>query len=199
MLTECRVRKKSKKPKLYITAPSMLFLVAGFAGGYSYFEINSPTLVSSEGNLRKISVCFSPEGQCEKAVLMAIKSAKQEILVQSYSFTSKSLAGALIDAHKRNIKVRFLFDRSQIKDKHSQLKNFKAAGMEVNIDHVPGIAHSKVMIIDGTMLVTGSYNWSNAANIRNAENILFIDDQKVATIYKKQWQTRFAANTGRRR
>lgn len=54
-----------------------------------------------------------------------------------------------------------------------------------------GIAHNKTIIVDGARLITGSYNFSKAANSKNSENMLFINDKNLATIYKEKWQERF--------
>lgn len=66
-----------------------------------------------------IDVCFSPEGNCQSIILNVINNAKAKILIQSYSFTSKNIANALIKAHQQGINVKILFDRSQITAKHS--------------------------------------------------------------------------------
>ena len=57
-----------------------------------------------------ISVYFSPNGGCTQAIIDEINSAKSEILVQAYSFTSAPIAKALVEAHKRGIKVLVILD-----------------------------------------------------------------------------------------
>lgn len=138
-----------------------------------------------------IDVCFSPGGNCQPIILNLINNTKKKILVQSYSFTSQNIAEALIKAHQQGIKVIILFDRSQITAKHSQIHKMKEAGIECHVDHVLGIAHNKVMIIDKEIVITGSYNWTNAAEMRNAENLLIIKDQSIANIYKSNWDRRY--------
>jgi hypothetical protein len=90
-----------------------------------------------------INVCFSPEGNCLPIIIHAIDTAKSKILVHSYSFTSKDLANALIKAHRRGIKVKILFDRSQLTARYSQIHKMGEAGIECLVDPVPGIAHNK--------------------------------------------------------
>jgi len=138
-----------------------------------------------------IDVCFSPEGNCQPIILHLIKNAKFKILVQSYSFTSKAIANALIQAHQKGVKVRILFDRSQLTAKYSQIHKMREAGIECLVDPVPGIAHNKVMIIDKDIVLTGSYNWTNAAEMRNAENLLIIKNRPTVEIYKRNWQKRY--------
>tara|TARA_R110002095_G_scaffold213308_1_gene203697 strand:+ start:681 stop:875 length:195 start_codon:yes stop_codon:yes gene_type:complete len=59
------------------------------------------------------------------------------------------------------------------------------------VDDVQGIAHNKTIIVDGARLITGSYNFSKAASSKNSENMLFINDKNLATIYKEKWQEQF--------
>jgi phosphatidylserine/phosphatidylglycerophosphate/cardiolipin synthase-like enzyme len=54
------------------------------------------------------------------------------------------------------------------------------------------IAHNKVMVIDGLIVITGSFNFTKAAEESNAENLLVIDDAQLAEKYAKNWQEHFA-------
>jgi len=67
----------------------------------------------------------------------------------------------------------------------------KKAGVRCHVDPVLGIAHNKIMIIDNDIVLAGSYNWTNAAETRNAENLLIIKDQSTVKIYKKNWKKRY--------
>lgn len=58
-------------------------------------------------------VYFSPNGGGTQAIINEIASAKVQILVQAYSFTSAPIAKTLVDAHKRGVKVEALLDKSQ--------------------------------------------------------------------------------------
>ncbi len=143
-----------------------------------------------ENNGAVIQVCFSPEENCTQLVEAAIAKAQKTILVQAYSFTSLPIAKALIAAHQRGIAVRMLVDHSQLTGKYSQVRHVMEQGIAVAVDKVPGIAHNKVMIIDDQYVLTGSFNWTQAAETRNAENLLLIDDPKTNSIYKAEWQHR---------
>ena len=94
------------------------------------------------------------------------------------------------NAFDRGVDVKILIDKSQLRAKHSQLSFISRKGVPVFIDPAVGIAHNKVMIIDERMILTGSFNWSKAADSKNAENLLFIDDPSLAQIYKKNWEQR---------
>lgn len=135
------------------------------------------------------AVYFSPGQHCVRHIIGKIKNAKREILIQSYSFTSLDIADALIDAHNRGVKVYAILDHSQEK-KMMVLKLFNAK-IPVFIDKPLGIAHNKVMIIDDEIVLTGSYNFTNAAEHRNVENSIHLTSKEIAREYKRQWLSRF--------
>jgi phosphatidylserine/phosphatidylglycerophosphate/cardiolipin synthase-like enzyme len=120
-------------------------------------------------------VFFSPKGGATDAVVHELGNAKTEILVQAYSFTSAPIAKALVDAHKRGVKVTVVLDRSQRTAKYSSATFLHNAGIPTYIDAKHAIAHNKIMIIDGATLITGSFNFTKAAEEKNAENLLVIN------------------------
>ena len=96
-----------------------------------------------------IQVFFSPHGGATEAVVRELGNAKKEILVQAYSFTSAPIAKALVDAHKRGVKVTVVLDRVQRSKKYSSADFVANAGIPTYIDAKHAIAHNKIMIIDG--------------------------------------------------
>jgi len=55
-------------------------------------------------------------------------------------------------------------------------------------DKAHKIAHNKVMIIDGAVVITGSFNFSDNAEKSNAENLLVVVDKKIAAEYIQNWK-----------
>jgi phosphatidylserine/phosphatidylglycerophosphate/cardiolipin synthase-like enzyme len=110
------------------------------------------------------------------------------VLVQAYSFTSAPIAKALVDAEKRGVKVQVILDRSQRTEKYSSADFVQHAGIPTYIDAKHAIAHNKIMIIDGKTVLTGSFNFTKAAEENNAENLLVIQDLALATKYTANWQ-----------
>ena len=131
-----------------------------------------------------VEVFFSPKGSATDAVVQEIHSARQEILVQAYSFTSKPIAKALIDARKRGVKIEVVLDKSNATAKYSAATFIYNAGIPVLIDDMHAIAHNKIIIIDASTLITGSFNFTSAAENKNAENLLVIKgNQKLTERY----------------
>jgi phosphatidylserine/phosphatidylglycerophosphate/cardiolipin synthase-like enzyme len=132
--------------------------------------------------LPPIEVYFSPRGGCTEAVVQEIDAAKTRILVQAYSFTSAPIAKALVDARERGVDVRVILDESQRGEKYSSADFVQQASIPVWIDTKHAIAHNKVMVIDGEVVITGSFNFTKAAEESNAENLLVIRSPELATI-----------------
>ncbi len=172
-----------KKSGLVLT---LLFTTAIFA---------LPAFAQTSG---AIAVCFSPPiaGGCDPqaAILGEITGARSEILVQAYVLTARPVVNALIRAHQRGVNVRIILDRKQLKHDRSATyaaSRIIAAGIPVTIDDgVRGIAHNKVMVIDGRTVITGSYNFTWSAEHKNAENLVIIRDPAVASEYAQNWRTR---------
>ncbi len=148
----------------------------------------SPSVTLPQEKPTTWEVYFSPHGGCTEAIIKELNKARSTVLVQAYSFTSAPIAKALLNAHKRGIKVEVILDKSQRTDRYSSATFFSNAGISVKIDAVHAIAHNKIMIIDGETVITGSFNFTKAAEANNAENLLVINDKKLASLYVKNWQ-----------
>jgi phosphatidylserine/phosphatidylglycerophosphate/cardiolipin synthase-like enzyme len=135
-----------------------------------------------------IKVYFSPNGGCTDAIISEIDQAKTGILVQAYSFTSAPIAKAILDAHKRGVKVQAILDKSQRSERYTSATFLTNAGIPTYIDGSHAIAHNKIMIIDKSKIVTGSFNFTKAAEEKKAEDLLIISSKELAIPYLEKWQ-----------
>jgi phosphatidylserine/phosphatidylglycerophosphate/cardiolipin synthase-like enzyme len=135
-----------------------------------------------------VTVCFTPGGNCTDAIVKALGDAKRTVLVQAYSFTSAPIAKALLDAHKRGVQVQVILDKSQRAEKYSSADFLANQGMSTMIDANHAIAHNKVIVIDGETVITGSFNFTKAAQEKNAENALILRDPVLAAQYTQNWE-----------
>ena len=136
--------------------------------------LSTPIFAGSIPSTGTTDVYFSPDGGGTRAIVSEIQAARKEILVQAYSFTSTPIAKALLDAHKRGVRVDAILDKSQMSAKYSSATFLFNAGVPVMIDTRHAIAHNKIMIIDRAVLITGSFNFTKAAEEKNAENLLIL-------------------------
>jgi phosphatidylserine/phosphatidylglycerophosphate/cardiolipin synthase-like enzyme len=140
-----------------------------------------------------VKVYFSPSThstiKCTDAILSQVNQAKTEILIQAYSFTSKPIAQALIEAHQRGVKISVILDKAN-RSKHFSAATFlKNMGIPVFIDDNHAIAHNKIMIIDKRVVITGSFNFTEASEIKNAENLLILEDiPEITRAYQENFQ-----------
>ena len=135
-----------------------------------------------------VQVYFSPHGGATEAVVAALDRATNSVRVQAYSFTSAPIAKALVEAHRRRVQVRVILDDSQRTEKYSEADFLSNQGVPTLIDPRHGIAHNKIMIIDDYLVVTGSFNFTKAAEEHNAENLLVINDPALAARYLENWR-----------
>jgi phosphatidylserine/phosphatidylglycerophosphate/cardiolipin synthase-like enzyme len=136
------------------------------------------------------AVYFSPNGGATHAIIEAIRGAKRTILVQAYLLYSIRVAGALVRAHRRGVQAHVLLDAAA-QPHHppvAAVARLVAAGVPVSLDVRHAWAHDKVMILDGEVVITGSYNWTVAADTQNGENLLVIRDPQLAQVYTENWQ-----------
>jgi phosphatidylserine/phosphatidylglycerophosphate/cardiolipin synthase-like enzyme len=146
--------------------------------------------VRADGPYRpaSVEVFFSPRGGGTEAIVAELAKAKKTVFVQAYSFTSAPIAKALVEAHKRGVAVQVVLDKSQRSEKYSSADFVAHAGIATFIDTRHAIAHNKIMIIDGAVVLTGSFNFTKAAEESNAENLLVIRDQRLADRYLANWR-----------
>lgn len=133
-------------------------------------------------------VCFTPGGHCAKMIVTAIAEARRSISVQAYSFTSKPIARALAAAHERGVRVTVILDRSSLREHHAAADLLVRSGVPVFVDAAHVLAHNKVMVIDNETVITGSFNFTYAAQRDNAENLLILHDPALASRYQDNWK-----------
>ena len=161
------------------------------------------TLIASASADMAVQACFSPQGKCSTHILREIENAKRELLVAVYAFTSDDLAGALVQAKKRGVLVQVIIDRE------FDSRNDKSKGKFLEIQRIPvrrlaggkqphsarevGLMHQKFAVVDRRIVFTGSYNWTQAADSFNDENLLLFRDagplaEEYRRIFVRLWE-----------
>ena len=139
-------------------------------------------------------ILFTPWDDAEGAIVAAIRGARKQLLVQAYTFTSRAVARALIEAKARGVDVRITADQGEAERfEVGRIGELAAAGIPVWVETRYQSAHNKVMVIDagepGAAVITGSYNWTFAAQRVNAENVVIIRGApEFAARYKSNWE-----------
>ncbi len=146
----------------------------------------SPLIAGESAN---VSLFFSPQGGCEATIVNAINAAGSEVLVAAYSFSSKPIALALYTASKRGVSVQVLLDRKQPTVHYSMANDLVINGLAIRVDRREPLMHMKTIIIDGKILITGSYNFTASAEHRNVEILVVIVSKKVAAKAAANWRS----------
>lgn len=142
----------------------------------------------------QITVAFSPWDDAETLLLKTLSDARRSIHVQAYLLTSQNIADGLIQARQRGVQVWVLADAQQAENSDlSQIPRLAQAGVSVALETRYNIAHNKVMLVDAESddcaVITGSYNFTQSARTRNAENLLVIKgDSQLAAAYLANWR-----------
>ena len=141
-----------------------------------------------------VEIAFTPGDAVDNLIVAAIDRAQTEVLVHAYTFTHRKIAQALINARRRGVAVAVLADREQARAvPQNVLAQLASGGIEVWLDGNFAAAHNKVIVIDAGLphatTITGSYNFTLAAQRSNAENIVVLhDNEPVARAYRDNWR-----------
>jgi len=135
---------------------------------------------------------FSPQGGIRDAWIRAIKAAEQSVELAMFSFYSRPIADALValqkDAAKKGVTIRLVLDAGQSSlakfDGVPVAKWFAQHGFDVRVNPGPHDdgdpmfekQHSKFILVDGKLLMTGSFNASDNADQNSFENENASDD-----------------------
>ncbi|HKB84096.1 MAG TPA: phospholipase D family protein [Burkholderiales bacterium] len=141
-----------------------------------------------------IEYAFTPGYDAAGLIVRAIDAARSQVLVQAFSFTHRDIADALIRAHRHGLDVQIIADREQTDSNDSAaMRSLVDAGVLVFTDSDHSAAHNKVVVIDPSanqpVLITGSFNFTFAAQNRNAENVLVLrNNPDLTRAFFANWQ-----------
>jgi phosphatidylserine/phosphatidylglycerophosphate/cardiolipin synthase-like enzyme len=163
-----------------------------YAGLLLAFAVAIPAAALAAVPLAAIDTCFAPESDCAAFAVRAIDHAEREILVGAYGLTTGAgIVEALLRAHRRGVDVELIADKTTPCGRNSGIDPLTSAGVPVWIDHSARIAHAKTMVIDGTVTLNGSYNWTRGA-AENSEDLNLVASPAVAEAYAAHWRDRQA-------
>ncbi len=131
---------------------------------------------------------FSPEDDVQSKILRFIRLAKREIRFMAFSFTDDEIGKLLVERHRAGVDVAGVIEAWGATLESSELRRFRDAGMRVMTDGNSYLMHHKVMVIDGTWTILGSYNFTESAARRNDENVLIIKSPAVAQMMLEEYR-----------
>lgn len=135
-----------------------------------------------------VEVYFAPEDKVASHLIPVLSRARQSVHFMAFSFTSRDIADTLIKLARRGVSVEGVVETRGSDTVYAQYSWLKEAGIPVWKDGNPYLLHHKVFIVDGAIVVLGSYNFSGNAEKDNDENLLIIHDPEVATRFVAEFE-----------
>lgn len=167
---------------------TLLFLTTS-AFGKSHRHV-TPKEVFDESTVKapvENEVCFSPDEHCDVKLYKLIQTAQKSIDIAIYDINLDKLVHEILVASKK-IPVRIVVDRRQSKGDHSLVSLLIKAGAKVRYGKQRGIMHDKFTVIDGKMIETGSFNYTNHASVANQENQVYLTTPAIVDRYKIRFE-----------
>ncbi|MEE8121812.1 MAG: phospholipase D-like domain-containing protein [Anaerolineales bacterium] len=140
-----------------------------------------------------VEVYFSPDDHVLQRLLSLIAAAEESIEFLAFTFTSDPLAEVLIARGADGVRVRGVMERGQVNNSGGEFGNLVLAGLDLRLDANRNKMHHKVILIDGEIVVTGSYNFSRNAEEKNDENILILHSDEIAQKYLLEFERIYRA------
>jgi phosphatidylserine/phosphatidylglycerophosphate/cardiolipin synthase-like enzyme len=131
--------------------------------------------------------CFSPDEPCDAKLIKFIETAQKSVDVAIFDLTLDQLVHVLALQSKK-VEVRVVVDSRQAASAHSLVSTLVKAGVSVRYGHQRGIMHDKFTIVDGAMIETGSFNYTNHATESNQENQVYLASPAIAERYKTRFE-----------
>jgi len=156
---------------------------------------NTPHVISCGS--AEIESYFSPSDGSQAELIDEIKDANASIYFAVYYFTADAVREALVEQAADGVVVKGIYDAAGAGHPYAEYEALCSAGIPVKVENLNGRLHHKFMIIDvdgeDPVVVTGSYNWTAAANEKNDENTLVIHDRAIAETYYAEWKHTWSA------
>lgn len=155
------------------------------------FGPRAPSTVSNQWAIldgTPIQVLFSAEDNAMSNLVALVNDAKTNIRFLAFSFTDDPLGQAMIARAQAGVDVQGVFETFGSTGISSELKPIWCAGLQVRQDGNPSFLHDKILIIDNSIVVTGSLNFSSNADTSNEENIVILDNADIAALYLQEYQ-----------
>jgi phosphatidylserine/phosphatidylglycerophosphate/cardiolipin synthase-like enzyme len=188
---------KTRLPRFYAAVLLLSLSALIVSASFSETPTTAPALATTQAAI-SVEPHFSPEEEIAPIIVKLIDGSQHTLDIAAFAFTHPDIAAAIIRAHQRGVQVRMVMDLTNEKEKNSLAPELIKAGIPLRVRHKRGFQHSKYLIIDQSIVVTGSFNFTNSADERNSENVVVIrEEPKVEAAFAADYQTLIAASVPR--
>jgi len=154
-----------------------------------------PDLVAETPNPRvtidgtPIDVYFSPDDNVQASFVDLVNNAQQSIYFMAFSFTADEIGDAVRNRARDGVVVAGVMETEQVNSNiGTEFDLFKQAALDVLRDGNDGQMHHKVMIIDESIVILGSYNFTNSAETKNDETLIVVYSKEIAAQFMAEFQ-----------
>ncbi len=149
-------------------------------------KVLQPTASKERGEIAE--AWFSPQSDCPQRIRSLLAQAKRTVDICVFTITDDRLTSAVLDAHRRGVRVRIITDNDKAADPGSDVDQFLQAGIDLRLDRTEYHMHHKFAVFDGTLLLNGSYNWTRGAASNNEENFVVTNNSRLVAIFSKTFE-----------
>jgi phosphatidylserine/phosphatidylglycerophosphate/cardiolipin synthase-like enzyme len=144
----------------------------------------------------RVRVLFAPDHAPEMEMMKQMLKARQGVEFAIFTFTRTSgIDDTMVALQRGGIPVRGILDRGQGNQTWAATKDLQAGRIDLSLIKAgSGVRklHHKLMVIDGQVIVAGSFNYTDPANRLNDENLLVIGDIETTDAKEITLQTQLA-------
>jgi cardiolipin hydrolase len=135
----------------------------------------------------KASAYFSPGDDCLHRIRRMISEAQQSLDICIFTLTDNRIVEKLLEAYHKGVRIRIISDNLKSEDLGSDMDRLERYGISCRYDKTSAHMHHKFAIADGTLLLTGSYNWTRSASTENNENIIVSDNGRLMNAFQDEF------------
>lgn len=141
----------------------------------------------------EVETYFSPDDGVQARVVEIVNAAQESIYFMAFSFTSDLIGQAIRARAEDGVTVAGVMDNEQVQSNvGTEYDPFRHAGLDVYRDGNPAQMHHKVIVVDERIVILGSYNFTNAAEVRNDETLLVIHSPQIAAQFIEEFKRVYA-------
>jgi len=161
-------------------------LARGAACAVLLAALAAPASARQADDLAHVEAAFTPGDDVAGLIARRIALARSSVQVQAYLFTDRAIAKALFAALRRGIEVELIGDAAQHEGGGLPwLEPLHRAGARTYLESGHAASHNKIVIVDArtrhAAVITGSYNFTQAAQSKNAENVVVVSGNRRIT------------------
>lgn len=136
----------------------------------------------------RVNCAYAHEETSLSKLIKVISKAERTLDVCVFTINCHELANAVVELHRKGVVVRVLTDDELMGSTGSQIQKFREEGIRVRHDLSSFLMHHKFVVIDDSVLVNGSFNWTRQAVTGNRENVVITNDLQLIRTFKNEFE-----------